>query len=111
MSYDEAQLEIVKSFGLEDYPPEMQEAFLIQFGGVLFQALMLRGAEELPADATDAFDAIISNDPEPEDVFTFFEEHIPHFEKLVAEVVTQLKNRSEAITHEFLEELKEPSEE
>lgn len=111
MSYDEAQLEIVKSFGLEEYPEEMQEAFLIQFGSILFQALMLRGAEELPESAVTEFDELISTSPDPEDVFKFFEEHIPNFEKIVGEVTTQLKERSEIITHEFLEELKNPSEE
>jgi len=106
MSYDEAQNEIVKSFGLEEYPEDLQEMFLIQFGGILFQALMLRGVEEVPADAMDEFDALLSENPDPQDVFAFFEKNISNFEKIIAEVVTSLKKRSADITHEFLEEAK-----
>lgn len=107
MSYDEAQNEIVKAFGLNEYPEEMQEVFLIQFGNLLFQAITLRGVEEIPADATDTFDELMSTDPEPQEVFKFFEQHIKNFDAIVGEVVTELKNRSDAITHEFLEEVKE----
>lgn len=106
MSYDEAQNEIVKSFGLEEYPEELQESFLIQFGGILFQALMLRGVEEIPAEAMDDFDELIGTNPEPQEVFAFFEKNIQNFEKIIAEVVTSLKKRSDEITHEFLEEAK-----
>ncbi len=107
MSYNEALNEILKSFGIADYPEEMQDAFLLQFGGILFQALMLRGVEELPSESMDDFDAVLSDNPEPQDVFTFFEDHLPSFENTLTEVVTELKNKSEAITHEFLEEVKE----
>lgn len=107
MSYEQAVNEILRSFGIEEYPEEMQEAFLLQFGGILFRALMLRGVEALPASSTDEFDELISSDPDPQDVFAFFEEHLDDFEGLLATVVTELKNKSEAITHEFLEEVKD----
>lgn len=107
MPYDETLNQILKSFELDEYPEEMQEMFLLQFGGLLFKAIMLRGVEEMPLENMDAFDELISDNPEPQDVFTFFEDYLPDFEKLLSEVVTSLKNRSEAITHEFLEEVKE----
>ena len=107
MSYNDAQHEIIKSFGLGEYPEELQEIFLAQFGELLFKAIMLRGVEEVPVTAAQRFDDLIATSPAPEDVFAFFEEHIENFDALIADVVTDLKKRSDDITHEFLEEVKD----
>lgn len=107
MSHDNAQNEIIKSFGLGEYPEELQEVFLNQFGELLFKAIMLRGVEEVPASAAQRFDNLIATNPTPEKVFAFFEEHIENFDGIIAEVVTNLKKRSDDITHEFLEEVRE----
>ena len=107
MSYDKAQNEIVKSFGLEEYPEELQEVFLVQFGELLFKAIMLRGVEEIPSEQAGNLDELVGTNPDPAEVFAFFETHIDNFDTIVAEVVIDLKKRSDDITHEFLEEAKE----
>lgn len=105
MSYQEIHTTVIETFGLQDYPPELQEAFLEQFGDILFQALLLKGAESVPAEHIGAFDALIQTDPEPGEVFEFFEQHIPRFESMVSDVVTELRKRSDEIVHEFSEEI------
>jgi|AntRauTorckE6833_2_1112554.scaffolds.fasta_scaffold20789_2 DNA-binding GntR family transcriptional regulator len=84
--------EVIQAFELEEVTEEMQEAFLMQFGDMIYEAVTLRAVEELPEDAYDDFDALIATNPDIEDVFAFFESNIPTFNDLVIEETQNIKS-------------------
>lgn len=98
--------EVIKSFDLEEMPLELQENFLIQFGGMVYEAVMMRAAEEIPESQYAEFDELIASDPEIEQVFGFLETSIPHFETIVSEETARVKKDLDDRIKEYEEDLK-----
>jgi len=104
MTQDEVQQHILDAFDLSDLPEELKEAFLIQFGELVYKNVMMRAAELLGEDDIEEFDALIADSTEPQAIFQFLEKKLPNFEDIISEEVVRLKQESDILTEAVLAE-------
>ncbi len=76
---------LAKALGVENLKPEEQEKMIADAGVIIYQLVLTRAMEEMSDETVDEFEKVISGEPTPEIVFTFFREKIPNFDAMIQE--------------------------
>lgn len=84
------QKEILDTLGIYDLPEEQQNDILERITDLVMHDIITSAVERLPADTIDDYTNLIDTNPEPDAVFTFFEQHVPDFDTVVHSAVTSV---------------------
>ena len=78
--------------------PEEQEELLLDINELVFKGSMVRLVEHMDDGTREEFDALISRDPDEEELQAFLAERVPGADEIVAETVEELRDDILAVT-------------
>lgn len=86
------QANLIEELGLEDLPDHEKEKIILQVGELIDQNIYLRLLEELPDEALDELEAIVSTpDDQTDKLRMFYAKYVPNMEELVKEEIATYK--------------------
>jgi len=88
---------IIEVLGLENLPKEEAEEILIRTGAIIYENVLLRVMETMTEKDQDDFEKILDNKEKPEEIFSFLQNRVKDFEKIVKEEAEKFKNKTSNI--------------
>lgn len=85
---------IIKILGIDTLPVEQQKDMMEKLGAIVYQEVMLRALDLMTEEDKDAFEKVISENGDPEAMFSFLAEKIPNIEAIVTEESEKLREES-----------------
>ncbi len=84
---------MVKEWGLEGLSEEERDSFIERIGKLIYQAIILRAADDMAEGDKAAFDAFMTAHPDADapSILDFLSSRIANFSQLVAEETAKLK--------------------
>lgn len=91
------QQNIVGALELDKLSPEERGETLVRVGALIYQNVLMRVMEMITEADQDEFEKMLDNNAKPEEIFTFFKNKVPDFEKIIDEEATKFKNKASNI--------------
>ena len=91
------QKKIANTLDLGSLPPEEQQEIILRVGTLIYQNVMIRVMETMPAGNQDEFEKLLDQNAPPEKIFSFLSEKVKDFEKIIEEEAAKLKNKTDSI--------------
>lgn len=88
---DEIKEEIMKDLGLESLPQKKQDDLLVKMGEVILKKIFIETVDRLSDEDRKTFEGMLKEGKKSEDIETFLNERIDDYDKMVGEIVTELK--------------------
>ena len=86
---------MIQSLGLGALPPAEQDEALNRVGRILFQAVLMRAAEDLEESKQEELSRLLGADqPDPQQLMAFLQTNVPDFETIMREEVARFKEES-----------------
>ena len=93
MNPEQAREKMVAEWGLEKLSMEEQDSYIERIGKLIYQAVIVRAAEEMSSADQAAFDAFMNEHPEADApvILDFLNGRIATFAAIIAEETAKLK--------------------
>ncbi len=91
------QKNITHALDIEGLSPEEQQEIILRVGGIIYQNVLMRVMETMSDTDQDEFEKLLDNNAAPEDVFTFLNEKVPDFEKIIDEEAKKFNDKASHI--------------
>jgi hypothetical protein len=88
------QKTILEELGLQDLPPERQEALLDKIGEVIIKKIYIATMDQLEKEDQEKFAEYLDKDPEQ--IEGFIKEKIPNYEELIKKEVEKFREEMKA---------------
>ena len=85
---------IITILGIDKLPIEQQKDTMEKLGAIVYQEVMLRVLEVMSDEEKNAFENIVSSNPDPETMFKYLAEKVPNIEEIVNEEAMKLHEES-----------------
>ncbi len=92
---------IVTTLGIDKLPIEQQKDTMERLGAIVYQEVMLRALDLMSEEDKNAFEKLITENPDPEAIFTYLSEKVPNIDKMVTEEAESLREESADIMSEI----------
>ncbi len=87
-----ADINLLKSLGLDALPVADQEAMLLQIGDVIYESIISRVLGELKSKEKTDLDYMLTHNPTPEQIGEFMSEKVPHIDQIATEEIEAFKS-------------------
>jgi len=88
---------IIQALNIENLPETEREDIILRVGTLIYQNVLMRVLETMPDKDQDAFEKMLDNNAQPEEIFAFLKNHVQNFEKIVEEEAIKFKDKASGI--------------
>lgn len=88
---------IITILGIDKLPVEQQKDTMEKLGALVYQEVMIRALDIMDDPDKDAFEKLLSENPNPEAMFTFLAEKVPNIDEIATEEAEKLRAESATI--------------
>lgn len=99
--FNEINKNIVVTLGINKLPIEQQKEAMERLGTIVYQEVMIRVLDILSEKDKDEFEKIVSENPNPENLFDFLSSKIPNIEDIVVEESKKLQDEAKEILEDI----------
>ncbi len=92
---------IIKILGIDVLPIEQQKEAMEKMGALVYQEVMLRVLDVMSEEDKDAFEKLLSENPNPEAMFAFLDEKVPNIDAIVSEEAEKIREESAEIMNQI----------
>ena len=89
--FNKINSDIREILGINALPEEKQNEMMEKMGGLVYQEIMLRALDQLTEEEKDEFEKLITENNDPEAMFSYREKKVPDIENIAHEEAEKFK--------------------
>ncbi len=92
---------IIEILGLDKLSQTEREDILLSIGSIIYQEVLMRVMETMSDKNKDEFEKLLDENSKPEEIFEFFRNKAPDFEKIIKEETEKFESNTSSLLNEI----------